>query len=1441
MSTILRKRPPSSGGTPIVPSSSKKRRFIDVVKALLDIAKESSDAFPPLKSCLGGINALIKHYEECADVRDKLNDLIPWLGKLTVTLAKVNPEDDDEEIRRRSDLASSLEDIEKRSLALSGKGKVARVLDKSQDSGEVVRLVEKLRQAILVYQVSQQQSIYNQIAHLTAYFGARLKLDQTSTVKNKIESVLARLNRFDVEGNTTANDESKRHKTLFEALEGIKDRLQLLSECPSTNKEGDITTVCDLADDLRDAIAEYQLAQQNAIFEQNRKLIDAGQIYFHCYLVHTHGSPAELLVLNDCHRASGADFRHGDRRGCLKGTRTTILDEIELWSVDFDMPPVYWLNGLAGTGKSTIAQTIAEHIFADGRLGASFFCSRDFNDRRSLHYIFPTIAFQLAHKYSEFRSILIPLLQSNPDIGHESLFSQMRMLIAEPLSSLSISTVIVIDALDECVDDDPQSAILSVMGRLVGEIPSIKFFITGRPEPRIQSGFRLGLLRPFTDIFVLHDVEPTIINTDIRLFLKHGLSKVAKRRNIGQDGWPTDDHLDLLSGRAAGLFVYAVATLKFLDHSFTSPTKQLDVILRAPGNTTYEGKAKLQSSTTLDSLYLSCFEGAFDGMSSENDETVRSVVGLVVLAMDPLPPSAIATLVNLGEQEVVDLLRLIQSLLKFPEDANSPVLPFHKSFPDFITSTLRCPNERFLITPRTAHLKITLSCLELMNVSLQQNPLSIPSYALNSEVKGLKERARNEIDYALQYACKFWYCHLMEAREGISDIFPALQSFLQERFLAWLEVLSVLGCAKEAVVALETLMHWVQKVTKDYQLLNTARDYFQFATTFFDIIDVSATHIYHSALELSPLSSIVRKFYYSQRPHSSPRVIEGIPNSWQPSIASVSTKHSHQLSSAWSPCGQVVAVVFEEAAEIRDALSLKLLSTLQLPEGSTRFKRGLAYSPDGCFLASCSNTAIIIWDVQTGGAVKKIEFGAPGDCVQLAWSLNGEKVAIVLRVAGTLAVHMYQIASSAIQLSSSFQHALHVDIWAYNESFRILVIAWERLGRSRIVNIFEVGSALVKIEPLTFKSVHELGVFSPATNRISTFAVGKSSGEGTLFILDICSSKVLLQAVIAHYVCCCFSPDGTLFAASFKDSFIIWKYTSGQYAQWGKFMQGGLLLQFSPTSSSIFGNSGSILHVFHLDYSPAANSSELVSTTHTTQLDAFPPSGTYIATAHQHESTVTITNLCSQVPSASQFIDTGLNILAMALTGNVLLVRAPETVVAWLLTEAGTVDGSVDNRRASQKNMLWKKSLLSHISFFPRIFEQGDSRDDDVTTFTVKDAIAAVWHNKTLLCVYHTKTGEILGVDERPWGKEYHLHSPHKKNESNTYHHDSMYKHSGLLEGDQPISQATLQDGWVKDEEGKHQLWLYPDWRSSKNEADWLYNVSTLRLRTTSQLVIVKF
>ena len=103
-------------------------------------------------------------------------------------------------------------------------------------------------------------------------------------------------------------------------------------------------------------------------------------------------------------------------------------------------------------------------LFSDGRLGVSFFCLRDFENRSDLHYILPTLAFQLAHKYPEFWSILIPLLQSNPDIVHSPLCNQMETLIVKLLNSLGISTVIVIDVLDKCRGEGPQLAVLSVKG-----------------------------------------------------------------------------------------------------------------------------------------------------------------------------------------------------------------------------------------------------------------------------------------------------------------------------------------------------------------------------------------------------------------------------------------------------------------------------------------------------------------------------------------------------------------------------------------------------------------------------------------------------------------------------------------------------------------------------------------------------------------------------------------------------------------------------------------------------------------------------------------------------------------------------------------------------------------------------------------------------------------
>ena len=80
-------------------------------------------------------------------------------------------------------------------------------------------------------------------------------------------------------------------------------------------------------------------------------------------------------LLNKFHHATDAGYRSRNREGCLRGTRKDVLWEIEHWLASEQDQCIFWLNGLAGTGKSTIAQTFAETTFADGKLGASFFCS----------------------------------------------------------------------------------------------------------------------------------------------------------------------------------------------------------------------------------------------------------------------------------------------------------------------------------------------------------------------------------------------------------------------------------------------------------------------------------------------------------------------------------------------------------------------------------------------------------------------------------------------------------------------------------------------------------------------------------------------------------------------------------------------------------------------------------------------------------------------------------------------------------------------------------------------------------------------------------------------------------------------------------------------------------------------------------------------------------
>ena len=515
------------------------------------------------------------------------------------------------------------------------------------------------------------------------------------------------------------------------------------------------------------------------------------------------------------HHTENAGHNCGNRRGCLEGTRRDVLRDIEGWLASEHGQRVFWLNGLAGTGKSTIAQTFADTTFANGKLGASFFCSRDFEDRSNLQRIFPTLAFQLACHYPHFRKELVRVLKERPSAGQESLCSQMEKLIVGPLKVTQITTLIIVDALDECKDDEPASTILSILSRYVEQIPGVKFFITGRPEPRIRSGFRLESLVPITEVLKLHEVKPEAVDRDIGLFFKTQLANISRDRSdfdLTED-WLSPSDVKILCKKAAGFFIYASTVVKFVASESDPLTERLAQITSLPESTVEEGKSGV------DQLYTKVLQQAFSHSHTDDHQKYlhfQTVVGTVLLLFNPLSMKGLSDLMGYSTQRIRSTVRSLHSLLLIPENIEDPIQIFHKSFPDFLTSSDRCQDKELLVQPTNHHEKILLGCLKLMEERLKKNICNLDDYAVPREVKDFDTHKKAYIGNALEYACQFWARHLLEipsSSPDIEEVQRKIEKFFRVHLLHWIEVLALTGHLSVGVYAVNDVEQWCNTVS----------------------------------------------------------------------------------------------------------------------------------------------------------------------------------------------------------------------------------------------------------------------------------------------------------------------------------------------------------------------------------------------------------------------------------------------------------------------------------------------------------------------------------------------------------------------------------------------------------------------------------------------------
>ena len=511
-----------------------------------------------------------------------------------------------------------------------------------------------------------------------------------------------------------------------------------------------------------------------------------------------------------------AGYQAGHHDTCLSGTRESVLDGIMRWANNSHDGHVFWLNGLAGTGKSTIAQTFSGMIAKAGILGASFFCSRDFLNRKELKNIFPTLAYQLACRYPAFRNHIVRVIKRDPSVAQNSLISQLKDLIADPLSSTNIPCVIVVDALDECADDQPASALLSVLGRYAKDLPSVKLFITGRPEPLIRTGFRLPLLEPITQIFLLHKVEPSDVDNDIRLYLREKLTALAKQRSDFDlsDPWPCDQDLTTLTKKSSGLFIFASTVVRFIGSEHHEPDKRLQLIVTQSESTVHEGGAGI------DPLYTQVLEHAFSTVKEPAVfVNLRRVLGAVILASNPLSREQIAKILGLTTRFITTTLRHLHSVLLIPNEDSKEIRIFHKSFPDFLQDHNRCSDQKFFIDTPTRHGDIALGCLGLLK-KLKPNPCNLPDFVMNRDVPDLKELLEDKVWSATRYACGYWAMHV---RSSPTTGFHTLQliasatGFFKANAIQWIEVMSLEDRLEGVIHSIDNLFDWFSTVCTQYQ------------------------------------------------------------------------------------------------------------------------------------------------------------------------------------------------------------------------------------------------------------------------------------------------------------------------------------------------------------------------------------------------------------------------------------------------------------------------------------------------------------------------------------------------------------------------------------------------------------------------------------------------
>ncbi|CAE6524374.1 unnamed protein product [Rhizoctonia solani] len=851
-----------------------------------------------------------------------------------------------------------------------------------------------------------------------------------------------------------------------------------------------------------------------------------------------------------------------NRRGCTEGTRIGVLDSLDDWLYDPTSSSIYWMNGMAGTGKTTIASTFCDRAERRKLLAASFFCTRASAECRDVGRIVPTIAYQLARYSIPFQSALCKILGQNPDIGSKNMLKQFEQLLKEPLQqvkdTIPNNLVVVIDALDECDDRNGVELVLDMLFRHAAYVP-LSFLVTSRPEPEIYN--KMSSHAQSREAIHLHDIEQSLVRADIELYLKEELEFMSPPASQAE--------IEQLVQRAGTLFIYAATLVRYIRSGkrLADPHKRLRSALGLTPEST-------KKHTQIDALYTAVLKSALneDDLEADEAEDIRVVLRTVLFAQEPISVETIANLAEIDDPErVIHALHPLRSVLH-QSDQTGLVSTLHASFPDFMFSNERSGLYFYDVVEHSQLL--AGRCLLVMKEQLRFNICNLASsFVPDVEVENLQERIKTNISPTLAYACRHWASHLGLAIHS-DKLHALLDEFLSHRLLFWMEVLSLrkeMSTGIDGLLKVQLwLMHAEPALSGLVLFVDDARSFLAgFAS---NPTSYSTPHVYISSLAFSSHTNLVCN-HYKKRVRGLLELQGSLTELREAAPLLTWTTGSEINSLALSPDGTRVVVGFYDAT-VRILSAYNAAVYVGPLQGHTDRVTSVAFSPDGGRIASASIACIRIWNAYNGTLINDSFKGRLGHINSVSFSPDG-----TLLVSAGLIIQIWNAHDGTPRLAGDFYidlihcakfspNGAHIAFPSADHAIQL----WRSSDGTPVIPSFKGHTS--RVICLAFTPDGSRLVSSSIDNTVRVW----NTSDGTPVTNAFEGRKEFVKALAI-------SPDGTRIAGGGDNVVWIWKIEDGTLVA-GPFFAGTISpnsLAYSPDGTRVFsGYYNGIIRVWNV-------------------------------------------------------------------------------------------------------------------------------------------------------------------------------------------------------------------------------------------------------------------